>query len=159
MLLAASLFIFAACSDDNAKDDTKQEDKDAAKEEEQLKEVRSDLLSYQANLNKLIYDVDGKFASLLDEEEKEDYTAKQAAEEFSKEVDELAISDKLSDQKEDIQKALEDLKAFMNKKAEVIEAGGSDFTEAQPLREGFVEKMTAVFESLELAVPTWENVL
>lgn len=157
MLLAACLLIFAACSNEKASEDNKEDKK--AKEEQELKEIRGELLSYQAALNKLIYAVDGKFANLLDSAEKEDYTAKQAVEEFNKAVDELPIPEKLSEQKEDIQKALEDLKAFMNKKAEIIESGGSDFADAQPLREAFVEKMTAVFNSIELAVPDFSSIL
>ncbi|MFD2445612.1 hypothetical protein ACFSO7_16755 [Bacillus sp. CGMCC 1.16607] len=155
-LLVSSLLLLGltACSSDSGKSEDKgKEEKTEVVEKEKVdqnKELRSALLTYQGAVTKVIRGAeDGIAGGELDPTE--------VANTFSTDLTAVEIPDTLKEYASDLEKANQDLTQYYTKKAELLKAKSEDFTEADTLKQSYIDAVTGVFEKVELSAPAFKG--
>lgn len=154
VLLLTGLLVFSlgACSsqtDTEEKEESTENSEDANKEED-AKKVRSALLAYQGSVTKLIRATESGLVA-------EGADPLSVAEQFGTDVDGVAIPAELSDHSADLEAGVASLKEYYTKKAELLQAKAEDLSELDPIKQGYVDSVTKVFDAVELSPPVFST--
>jgi PBP1b-binding outer membrane lipoprotein LpoB len=153
-LLSAVLLmvLLGACSNEEAsKEEKNKEDAAAAETADESKEVRSALLSYQGEVTKVIRNTEASITA-------ENQDAAEVAAAFEKDAKAVSVPEVLSDYASDIDASVDSLSQYYAKKAEILQGGSQEMTEAEPFKEEYINTMTKVFEDVELSAPVFNSV-
>lgn len=157
------LFVLAACgseSSEGSNGDSNTEKQETVQEEGVSKEVKTALLEYQGSVIKVIRSAESTFAGYATPEDVEAAEVKPAtaAETVVSEIAGIEIPAELADYQADIEASSEKLSQFYTKKAELLEAGSEDLTEADALKQEYIDTINKVFNEVKLSVPTFDMV-
>lgn len=164
LLASMLLFVLAACGSESKSGEGGSTSEEPKANEEETNEVSSEvktaLLEYQGNVIKVIRNAESTFAGYATPEaiEAAEVTPADAAAAVAEEIAAISIPAELADYQADLETATEQISQFYAKKAELLAAGSTDLTEADSLKQSYVDAINKVFEEVDVTAPSFDMV-
>ncbi|MET3698511.1 hypothetical protein SAMN05877753_109151 [Bacillus oleivorans] len=162
LLVSMLVLVLAACGSNSASSDNGnsseevQEDTTTAKEQsETANEVKTDLLAYQSEVIKVIRNAESAFVGFTTPEgiEAAEVKPADAAVAISEEIAAIEIPETLADYQTNLTEAADIISQFYSKKAELLQAGSEDLTDAETLKQSYIDSVNKVFEEVGVSAP------
>ncbi|WP_243298428.1 hypothetical protein [Bacillus litorisediminis] len=167
LLVSMLVLVLAACGSNSESSDNGSSSEEAqetaapaAEENEVSNEGKTDLLSYQGEVIKVIRNAEATFAGFTTPEgiEAAEVKPADAAAAISDEIAAIEIPETLADYQKDLTDAANIISQFYIKKAEILQAGSEDLTEAETLKQNYIDAVNKVFEKVGVSAPTFDMV-